>query len=82
MPVEVHHCIGGRFGSGMGKRSSHFHVIPLCLKCHRHGDYGHCVHNGTREFEKNYKTQEQMLKETIRKLYGESFNPPDTDWMF
>ena len=70
-PSDCHHCIGGRFGSGMGQRSSHYQTIPLCKKCHQTGDFGHAVHNGTRTFEENYGTQDEMLKATIRKLYGD-----------
>lgn len=31
-PVEVHHCISGRFGQ---RRASDFDTIPLCYRCHR-----------------------------------------------
>ena len=31
-PVEVHHCISGRYGS---RKASDFDTIPLCLHHHR-----------------------------------------------
>ena len=31
-PVEVHHCISGRYGQ---RKASDFHTIPLCLNHHR-----------------------------------------------
>lgn len=31
-PVEVHHCISGRYGQ---HKASDFHTIPLCYPCHR-----------------------------------------------
>lgn len=31
-PVEVHHCISGRYGQ---RKASDFDTIPLCYPCHR-----------------------------------------------
>jgi len=44
-PVEVHHCISGRFGS---RKASDFDTIPLCLLCHR-GPEG--IHSNKAAFE-------------------------------
>ncbi|AXC50028.1 DUF968 domain-containing protein [Paracoccus suum] len=35
-PVEVHHCISGRFGQ---RRVSDFDTIPLCARHHREGPF-------------------------------------------
>lgn len=31
-PVEVHHCISGRYGQA---KASDFETIPLCYQCHQ-----------------------------------------------
>lgn len=33
-PVQLHHPRGYEFGTGMGLKSSHYDVIPLCKSCH------------------------------------------------
>lgn len=61
----IHHP---RFAVGMSQRASDYLGIPLCPEHHQHGAYGHAVHNGYREFAKNYMSEEEMLAETIRRL--------------
>ncbi len=64
-PAELHHP---RSGIGMGKRSSHTKVIPLCPTHHR-GDLG--VHGlGTKGFPKHYGFTEQDLLKDVEKLLG------------
>ena len=55
-PAQVHHVHGHAFGS-----KSNWRVVPLCYLHHHMGPFGHCVHMGTKTFEKNYMTQEAML---------------------
>lgn len=59
-PAELHHI---RRGAGMGMRSSHMSVIPLCPEHHR-GNSG--VHGlGVKGFEKKYGCSEADLLEII-----------------
>ena len=55
-PAEIHHI---KDKTGMGRRSSHFEVIPLCYMHHR-GTYGY--HTSPKEFEGNYGTQRELLQ--------------------
>lgn len=63
-PAELHHP---RSGVGMGKRSSHAVVIPLCPEHHR-GKTG--VHGlGTKGFPKHWGfTEEDLLADTKKLL--------------
>lgn len=64
-PAELHHP---RSGVGMGKRSSHYDVIPLCPEHHR-GKTG--VHGlGTKGFPKHWGYTEQDLLNDTKKLMG------------
>lgn len=64
-PAELHHP---RSGVGMGKRSSHYDVIPLCPEHHR-GKTG--VHGlGTKGFPKHWGYTEQDLLDDTKKLMG------------
>jgi len=64
-PAEIHHP---RFCVGMSQRAKHFLAVGLCPEHHRQGNFGHCVHNGHQEFEKNYMTEQEMLSEVVRRL--------------
>lgn len=66
MPVSLHHP---RFCAGMSQRSPDFLVVPLCKEHHQDGQFGHAIHNGQMEFEKNYMSEEEMLVEMIKKLW-------------
>ncbi len=59
-PAEIHHLTG----AGMGLKSSNYDVIPLCPPHHRIGGWGVAVHAGTKEFEKNFGTQKELLEKT------------------
>jgi hypothetical protein len=61
-PVELHHP---RTGVGMGKRSSHMDVLPLCVNHHR-GNMG--IHGvGRKAFEAHYGFTEMDLLDDVRK---------------
>jgi len=55
-PAEIHHV-----HYGMGKRASNYDTIPLCPYHHRQGNYGEAIHNGKKEFEKRYGTEQELL---------------------
>ena len=64
-PAELHHP---RSGVGMGKRSSHFDVLPLCVEHHR-GKTG--VHGlGTKGFPKHWGFTEEDLLADTKNLLG------------
>ena len=65
-PCEVHHLTG----AGMGMKSDNQNSIGLCPPHHRLGNFGECVHNGVKTFEKKYGTQQELLDKTL-KLLGE-----------
>ena len=64
-PAEIHHLTG----AGIGLRSQD--VIPLCPAHHRLGGYGVAVHAGTKTFEENFGTQQELLEKTKRRLENE-----------
>lgn len=61
--AQVHHVRGHQFGL-----KNNFRVVPLCYRHHNDGPFGHCVHQGTKTFEANYMTQEEMLARVNRLL--------------
>lgn len=61
--VELHHI---RRGTGMGQRSSHMDVLPLCFLHHRGSEGIH--HLGTKGFEKFYGFNEADLLEDVKGL--------------
>lgn len=66
-PLEVHH----KTGAGMGLRASHYGTMCLCFNHHSAQTplpFGHAVHKGTKTFEENYGTQEEMIKWTKEQL--------------
>tara|TARA_R100000315_G_scaffold61565_1_gene40370 strand:+ start:487 stop:798 length:312 start_codon:yes stop_codon:yes gene_type:complete len=60
VPAELHHI---RDMTGMGTRSSHFEVIPLCVNHHRIGPKS--FHENSKGFSKKWGTQRELLKETL-----------------
>ena len=67
-PAEIHHK---RAGTGAGRRSSHWDVMPLCLEHHR-GNTG--VHGlGTKRFPKRWGfTEDDLIDDTyaeLKKIY-------------
>ena len=89
-PAELHHI---KNQTGMGKRSSHFEVIPLCPVHHR-GQYGY--HTSPAEFTGTFGSQVQLLQEVLdwlgvdgcpcgcteKKGQGKSPNPFDRSNIF
>jgi len=67
-PAELHHI---RDMTGMGTRSSHFEVIPLCVNHHRIGKES--FHHNSRAFSKKWGSQRDLLKETLNLLVHDGF---------
>ena len=63
-PAELHHPTG----QGMWLRAKNTDVIPLCHPHHRTGGYGVAVHAGTKEWEKRYGTQWELVALVKEKL--------------
>jgi hypothetical protein len=71
--VQAHHILR------VGRRISHWHTIPLCFDHHQAQSrlpYGFAVHKGTKEFEKRFGTQWEMLERTCETL-GIPYPPPE-----
>jgi hypothetical protein len=64
-PAELHHK---RAGTGAGRRSSHFEVIPLCPEHHRGATGFHGL--GTKGFPKHYGYDEADLLQDTLELLG------------
>jgi len=54
-------------GTGIGRRSSHFSVIPLCYN-HHLGSFS--IHNRKLDFEKRHGTEKEILQIITERLYG------------
>lgn len=65
MPCELHHI---RSGVGIGQRSSHFSVIPLCPSHHRTGGYRVAIHSGKKSWESIYGSEVDLLAQTLALL--------------
>ena len=68
-PVEVHHCISGRYGQ---RKSSDSETIPLCWNHHRGPDG---IHASKRAWEAIYGADTDYLPVVADMLAGE-FNSP------
>ena len=62
-PAELHHP---RKHTGLGLRSSHFDVIPLCPTHHRLGKVS--IHLGKAQFEHKFGTEKELLKKVKKAL--------------
>lgn len=61
--VHLHHI---RYaGLGMGKKSSHYSVIPLCQP-HHQGNFS--IHNNPKEFTEKYGTQQYLLERVLERI--------------
>ena len=58
-PAEAHHLLS------VGRRISHLHTIPLCPDCHT-GE--NSTHKRRKWFAACYGTDEELLKETNRRV--------------
>ena len=66
-PAQIHHL---RALAGMGQRSSHFHVIPLCVH-HHTGDVG--IHTiGRRTWEETFGEELDLYHQVLKMLDVES----------
>ena len=54
-------------GTGIGRRSSHFSVIPLCYN-HHLGSFS--IHNRKLDFEQRHVTEKEILQIITERLYG------------
>ena len=63
MPPQLHHI--RPIGLGIGNRSSHYHVIPLC-RSHHTGKFS--IHNCKQQFEAMYGTENEMLQRTLNEI--------------
>lgn len=59
-PAAVHHITTG---TGMGQRSSHYHVLPLCGPHHQTGGHGIAIHAGVKTWEGVYGTELELLEQ-------------------
>jgi hypothetical protein len=67
-PAELHHI---REGAGMGQRSTHYEVIPLCTIHHRTGGNGEIgYHQNKTQFTDRYGTELKLLKQVEGILHG------------
>ena len=60
--AQIHHL---RTGRGLGQRSPHFLVIPLCPDHHQNGGVGVAYHASPKQFEALYGTELDLLAQTI-----------------
>lgn len=58
--VVLHHVT--TLKRGFGTRSSHFHVLPLCVNHHDAGIRGVSLHASIPEWENKHGTQIELLK--------------------
>ena len=66
-PVEVHHCISGRYGQ---RRASDFEVLPLCVFHHREGPFS--IHQNKHLWEATNGFDSDFLPVVANMLAGES----------
>ena len=64
---QLHHI--RPIGTGIGRRSSHFEVIPLCYN-HHLGSFS--IHNRKLDFEQRHGTEKEILQIITERLYGTS----------
>ncbi len=68
-PAQIHHV---RSGCGMSQRSEHIGgTLPLCPEHHKDGGFGIAFHAGSKIWQKNYGTEEEMLEEVRSRLVCE-----------
>ena len=64
-PAELHHV---RAGQGLGQRSSHTDVIPLCHEHHRTGAWGVAFHAGKKVWQAKYGSESELLEQVKERL--------------
>jgi hypothetical protein len=66
VPAQIHHC---RFPAGAGQKATYKETKGLCPEHHTDGGYGIAFHAGPRAFEKNYRTERELLR-YVERLMG------------
>lgn len=61
-PACLHHPRGAKFETGTGKKSDWKDLLPLCPNHHQYGGFGVAFHAGKKTWEKNFGTQEELIK--------------------
>ena len=61
----IHHI---KWQTGIGRRSSHYEVLPLCFRHHDAGIYGESFHAGRGIWEITFGSQLDLLDEVRRML--------------
>ena len=64
-PATIHHITTS---AGMGQRSKHTEVLPLCHAHHQGGGYGVALHAGEKEWQSRYGSQLELLEIVNNKL--------------
>ena len=64
-PAEINHV---RTYGGRRIKRNHLLVLPLCPFHHRTGPHGHAFHAGSREWQRRYGTETQLLAEVYTAL--------------
>lgn len=68
---EIHHLKGHPW-SGMGKRASHQHTIPLCPAHHRYGGGNEVgYHQSPAEFQERYGSQADLLLQVDEEYFND-----------
>jgi|TARA_R110002051_G_scaffold100647_1_gene171031 hypothetical protein len=62
-PANLHHIRPK--GTGIGRRSSHMEVIPLCYE-HHQGKFS--VHGSPKKFKAEYGTEKEMLEQVLEQV--------------
>lgn len=63
--VEIHHV---RMSNGLGRKASHFEVLPLCHRHHRTGGHGVAFHAGRATWEAEFGTEAELLAQVRSEL--------------
>lgn len=64
-PAEIHHI---RSNMGLGRRNSHFMVLPLCPTHHRTGGHGIAFHAASKIWQDRYGTETELLNKVHEML--------------
>ena len=68
-PATLHHIRNNGSGNvGMGRRSSHFEVVPLCYQ-HHQGGTG--IHLDKKNFIKKYGTEKEILEDELLQVMAQ-----------
>ena len=62
-PANLHHIRPP--GTGIGRRTSHFHVIPLC---HDHHQGNFSIHMSKKAFEEKYGKETEILEIVLERV--------------